>query len=69
MIKAAIAVTILSATMLVGSAQAASNWPFKCPLIGPCVPLTAQPAPVKQSAPKVQSVTPSIPIPPPVHSR
>ena len=71
MIKAALAIAILCATMLVGNAQAKDKDPPPPP---PCNLITswgcigsvwgakAAPSPVK-------SVTPSIPIPPPVRSR
>lgn len=73
MIKAALTAAILCAT-LVGSVQAAPKEEDPC-LIGPvkCIPWphvgTSQPGPVKQGGTKTQSVTPSIPIPPPVRSR
>jgi hypothetical protein len=75
MIKAALAATVLCATMLVGNAQAREKDPppNPCGLIiivcGFPAAAKSQPSPVTQSGTKTQSVTPSIPIPPPVRSR
>ena len=67
MIRAALAATILGATLLVGNAQAEPKpQPDPCTILNTCFPW---PFPKAQASPVKQSVTPSIPIPPPVRSR